>query len=1235
MKRNIFSVLLVCLMLVSVCVLSGCKVDDLEAQVNENASAAEGAVSDAINKAEDAVDAAAKQAAADLAAAKEELTKLIADGANADADALEAAVAEFNAALADVEAAIDAVEEAAKDNNDGLAEELAALKAELTTAITDASNAVAGVAAQELAAVKAELLAAISASQAASSADISAAVADAVEDLTALITTVQEANLAYSDTLKAELEANFAEALDEVANTAAAELAAATAKLEAAVALKADTTALEAAAKEYKELVDAAEAAAALADEALKAELVAKIDAADAKLEAAVKKVADDLTAATAKVEAAVALKADATALEAAVKEYKELVAAATAAATAADGALKTDLVAKIDAADAKLEAAVKKVADDLAASTTKLDAAIALKADATVLDATKKDLQDQIDYLEGVVGTLSGSTTDGLGDLKDYIDGKVTEALAAVKAAYIAVEAWNAATEEAVTATYKLAKFYGEFEATNKKFYYDAQWAEVEALYEAMKVRIFRAPTVDDVKALVDEKAAEGSFYSALDAIDTKADVIYKVLTAQGSTEAEVLYGDAKWIAALTEANTKLLAETDAEVKEALKEAQELYDKLAARYTFLEGKKAEADAINTAVEALIAAIKTNGYTAANKAEYEAIVKAIATWDEAVGAANAALINREKVATLDTDYAAAKAAYEKAAADMKALLESFTSYTYSAEAYKAVTDAKVAYDKWTADVAARGFEADKAVVDAYTAFAKVLARAEDLETAKTDADAIEALIKDLTTELENLTVVKGEYQTRYKAIELAVKSWKTTYFAAYPAEMVAGNANYDLLDHAAFDKLTALYNEKVKGIMDLAEALKAALAKIKTVTIYSGADIEAAKDAYLAFTNKLGDLDYSLTEIGLGTTSEITNEITTQTAAYKDLLAAADAAYTALTLKEKKDVTLNSATAIDALKAWYTTYAKVDLTKADSALVCEVDLGDNVLNADALAAAKTAVAAFAELTAAKKAEFDAVKAEIDALVAKNASTALRAAVDTALANYKAWAEGTKAPAGYTAAQFIPVDATALDAEKAKLDTFNAAVKALEDARDALIVRIKALALDYKTIVDSHATAQTTLDDLNDDITAFTASNDKVDCFADYAETLKAAQTAIDKAKALAEVKALYDDLKTDLTGVANAEVKKNMTDRADAVYAAAELAVDALDADAIALAKAKLELFDHTIVKYEAAIGTVGVDADKVYEAYELLAKRTEMTNASQLANEKTFVTATFAAVLP
>ena len=1234
MKRNIFSVLLVCLMIVSVCVLSGCKVDDLEAQVNENASAAEGAVSDAINKAEDAVDAAAKQAAANLAAAKEELTKLIADGANADADALEAAVADFNAAIAEIEAVMAAGEEAAKDHDEAAAAELAALKAELTTAIEDASNAVAGVAAQELAAVKADLLAAIAAGHAASSADISAAVAAAVEDLTALIATVQDANLAYTDAVKAELEANFAEALEEVADTAAAELDAAVADVNAAVALKADATALEAAVKEYKELVAAAEAAAALADEALKAELVtkvdalklelvAKIEAADAALEVAVKKVADDLTAATAKLDAAIALKADATALEAAVKEYKELVAAATVAATAADGALKTELVAKIDAADAKLEAAVKKVADDLAASTAKLDAAIALKADATVLDATKKDLQDQIDYLESVVGTLSGSTTDGLGNLQEYIDSKLASAKAAADAAYIVIEAWDKATEAVIDAIVEITEVW--YEDVNYALYYEEQWYELDAIYEAFKIRILRAANEDAVKALVN-KANEDGFYAAIDAVETKADIIYATLTAEGTTVEEVLLNK-EWKKAISDAANLIADEYEAGNTDALKSLNEVI-KLATdfveRYEFLEEQDVAAKNINARVEALIAAIKANGYTAANKAEYEAIVKAIADWDKAVGAANAALINREKAAALDTDYAAAKAAYEKAVADMKALLDSFTSYTYSAEAYAAITKADAAYTTWKNDVTARGFEADKAVVDAYTAFAKVLARAEALETANAQATAIEKLIADLTAELENLTVVKVQYQKDYSAIKGAVQKWNADYFTDYQAEAVAGNANYDLLDHAAYDKLTALYNEKVAAVLALVDALDAALAKLDNVTIYSGADIEAAKAAYVAFTNKLGDLKCDL-GTGHDTLEQMTDKIAAKTVEYNALLAKADGLFVAA--PAVKDVTLNSGDVIANLKNWYNTYALADLTKADSAVKFEVKLGTNTVNADTLAAAKAAVAAFDELTAAKLEEFEALIKEMTDLAAKNASTALRDKIDTAFDNYEAWLAGANAPEGYAAAQFIPVDGAALNLELGKLNDLNDKVEALEKRLADLKDAIDKLELDFTKIADTVA-AQTTLDTLKDDIATFTADNDKVECFADDAETLAAAQVAIDKAEELAVFAQLLADLKAGLAG--DEKVKASIAKRGEIAFDTVKLAISVGDEATKALVKANFALLETIDANYQLAYA---VNADKANEAYLILAERAAMTNADQLADEQKFVKDFFAAI--
>ena len=1046
MKRNIFSVLLVCLIIVSVCVLSGCKVDDLEAQVNENASAAEGAVSDAINKAEDAVDAAAKQAAANLAAAKEELTKLIADGANADADALEAAVAEFNAALADVEAAIDAVEEAAKDNNDGLAEELAALKAELTTAIADASNAVAGVAAQELAAVKAELLAAISASQAASSADISAAVADAVEDLTALITTVQDANLAYSDTLKAELEADFAEALDEVAKVAN-----------------------------------------------------------------------DDLAAAVA--------------------ELKALLAAA-----------------KVDS-----------------------------------------------------------------------------------DSSYISIEGWKNLDEAVVAAAETLAEKYY---ALNKDFYYAEQVVELNVIYDTARVALARQA---DVKAVADTLAA---YVAVIDDVDTKADIIYATLTALGTTVDDVVRND-DWNKAITDAEALLAAETDAEVVESLADVQALATAFRNRYEALAGNAADAAALNDRIQALIDTIKAEGFTANVKALYTALKGDIEAWDAATGAANAALINRELLATLDADYAAAKATYDKAATDMKALLESFTSYTYGAEAYKAVTDAKAAYDEWLADVAAAGFdvtgELEKATAAAYDVFANgVYARALALEQAALDAAdiiaAVEALTDNLNAIANHTGVVRSDYQTDLLDIKDARENWIKTYFAGdYAAEAVDGNANYAILDHKAVADVEALYNEVMAEIMALADALKAALAEIEEIDVFSGADLAAASDAYTKFTDKLGDLGYEIEK--LDDAAGITNTIASHTVEFKALVADAVAAYEALAVTEKADVLLSSADDIAALVKWYKDYVNVDL-KADETLAEAVVLSDDItINEATIADAKAALAAFDELTAAKKAEFDALKAEIEALIAKNASTALRADINAALANYKAWLEGANAPEGYAVAQFVPADVAALAAEYAELQALDAEVKALEDALKALLDRVAALVVDYKKLNTTalQADAQATLDALKADIATFTANNDKVDCFADSQATLAKAQTTIDQAVALTAITAEYDALIAKLAGIADANVVANMTARAKAALAAATVAIENADEAGMDLAYANFDLFDATIDAYADALVAAGADAvkaAKVYEAYVLLDNRIDMVRASQLADELRIVAETFAAVL-
>ena len=1097
MKRNIFSVLLVCLMIVSICVLSGCKVDELEAQVNENASAAEGAVSDAISKAEGEVKAAAKEAAANLAAAQEELEKLIADGAAADADALEAAVENFNAAIADVEAAMAAAEEAAKDNNDAVAAELAALKAELTTAVEDASKAVAGTAAQELAAVKAELLAAIAESDKDSAANISAAVATAVENLTSLIATVQKTDMDYADALKKELDDKFTAVAEDVAKTAAADLEAATALLK--------------------------------------------------------------------------------------------------------------DLIAE--------------------------------KADTTTLDAAAAELQGEIDALVDVLESLTGDKYADLaeiGNLKAYIAAEIASAKAVSDAAYIVIADWNAASDALVAAVEALGtKYY----AINRDLYYAKQLVEIDVAYDTALVALSRVIVKDDVAGVLADAVA------ALEAVDTKAEVIYAVLTVYGTTVDEVVRNDA-WNKAITDAEALLAAETDADVIASLAEVQDLATAFRNRYDALAGNAADAALINDRIKALIDTIKAEGFTANVKSLYTALKGDIAAWDKATGDANAALIDRALLATLDADYDAAKATYDKAATDMKALLESFTSYTYGTEAYKAVTDAKAAYDKWLADITAVGFdttgEVEKATAAAYDVFAAgVYARALALEQAVLDAADIIAAVEALTDNLNGIKagtgVVRSQYQADLAAILAARKTWLNTYFSGdYAAEAVDGNVNYAILNHQAVADVEALYNEVMAELMALAEALKGALAEIKTIDVFSGADLAAASAAYTKFTDKLGDLGYDIDN--LDDAAGITNTIASKTVEFKALVAEAVAAYEALNVTKKADVLLTSAADIDALVKWYKDYVKVDL-KADGTLAESVVLSKDITINDATVAdAKAAIAAFDELTAAKKAEFDALKAEIDALVALAPSTALRDKVNAALANYKAWFEGANAPAGYKAAQFVPADTTALDTEYAKLQALDADVKDLEAQLKALLARVEALVVDYKKLNTAalQADAQTTLDTLKADIATFTANNDKVDCFADSQATLAKAQLAIDQAKALSAITAEYDALIAKLAGL-DPNVVANMTARAKAALAAAVVAIENADETGMDLAYANFDLFDATIDEYVDALAVAGADdvkAAKVYEAYVLLDNRIDMVRAAQLADELRIVAETFEAVL-
>lgn len=229
MKKKVLSLLFACIMLLSVLAIAGCKSDELQAQIDENATKAETAVTDA-----------AAKAAKDLADAKAELEALIAAGDQADVKALNDAVAKLNTAIEAAKTAATAADDA--------------LKTELTAAIAAAKKEATDAAAKALDEAVKKL-----------NADVALKVdATAYEKAVADLQT----SVANAKTAATEADAKVTEALE--AKIAAAQTAAiedakkyVDSKVEELKGLQtADKTELAAAIQEVKDAAAAADAAA-------------------------------------------------------------------------------------------------------------------------------------------------------------------------------------------------------------------------------------------------------------------------------------------------------------------------------------------------------------------------------------------------------------------------------------------------------------------------------------------------------------------------------------------------------------------------------------------------------------------------------------------------------------------------------------------------------------------------------------------------------------------------------------------------------------------------------------------------------------------------------------------------------------------------------------------------------------------------------------------------------------
>ena len=252
----------------------------------------------------------------------------------------------LNNAIADLESSIDALNKANIKNAEDLSKAISNLNDAIEQAISDLNDAIeqAQQAAESFASVKdAEL-----------KAELEAKLTEAVATLN---TRINDAESALNTKIE-KVQANLDDAV---------------ARLEAADKKNADD--LAQAIIDLNAAIDAAEAAAKQARDELKAELVKKIDDADAILQANIDKVQENLDNEVDRLDQVD--KENAEALAQAIKDLQTAIktsqAVARAVAYTADRELKASLSEKIEAADVALEALISEVSANLEAAVKEL----------------------------------------------------------------------------------------------------------------------------------------------------------------------------------------------------------------------------------------------------------------------------------------------------------------------------------------------------------------------------------------------------------------------------------------------------------------------------------------------------------------------------------------------------------------------------------------------------------------------------------------------------------------------------------------------------------------------------------------------------------------------------------------------------------------------------------------------------------------------------------------------
>ena len=1083
------------------------------------------------------------------------------------------------------------------------------LKAQIDENATKAETAVADTAtkaAKDLADAKAALEALI----AAGDQTDAKALADAVKDLNAAIEAAKTASTGADDALKADLTAAIAAAKTELSTGANTALEAAVKKLEDAVALKVDAAAYTKAVADLEAAVAAAKSAANTfateADAALKTELTAAIAKAQADALADAKAYIDAKAA-----ELSATQTADKAELAGLIAELKKATEAADEAAkklvAEADAALKAELQAKLDALESSIKAADKTAADAWGEWNEATDVVIEKLYD---LSMGYAELQAKAYY-----GVLPTEIQEKL--LKIVIETEIKLIRSVDVAAANAAYNYAKVTFDTIDGIFEVCGSY------NLDYYYADQVTELEdAVVAAMKA-LAEMNYETDVAAIGTKLAAD------LDAVLTKAEIIEKLLESKGTDVQMVVSANTEWSEHLAKVAAMLDAQKAEDIKvfEAiLMDVEVKYGEYKTRYDLLVKLQGLAEGYNSDAKQLAAHLadenKDKGpFTMETVKKYFAQLKAVEEWYNILGETNEEnkkMIDATIFDTLKANFAARKDAHTAYAAELLAKLNSFGAeyvYNYSEANQKAVYDLYEEYNTFAKYVEKQGFTMGDDLAGAYKVFAEgAYTRATKIAVAKVEAEAINARVEELAELLTYLSTFKSAYQVEMESINEAVKTWKNTYFAdAFAAEMVDGNVNYALLDHAAYAALCDLYTAKLGPIEAAIKDVAAKFAEpgFVTINLLSSDEIAAAKASWEILLDLVADLGLDTMNMDIGkitgidgdaTTAKIANLLDSKTIEFKEDCAKAAAEYEALNILSANNVTIYDKADVDAMAKWYKEYLGMNVADAASELPADgknLKLSDTVTITDELyAAAKATYTAWDVMVKAKVAEEKALEEDIAAFLAGTINTESRAAYDALVARYNAFMNGTAVPAPYAAGQYKVNTASDLYAiDTTELDKAGAKIADLEAKRDALIARLDALTTaDAKNaLLDATKATENDalIDALEADMIAFTAENEGFNCFvASEGTAYTNREVIIDQSRAIVDIAVIYAQAIANVELIVTEDVKADLKARATAARDAAVELILTLDVEAwadsneFAIEIAKLSVVQQTIDLY-------------------------------------------------